>query len=83
MAKRPDWSLPLPRSIIIPGIMTLKTLADVRKLIGHIPKARRQLSTWQYVEAQLHAAAEGGDVRDASVSLMMALHLEGVRYTVK
>jgi hypothetical protein len=28
-------------------------------------------------------AAKGGDVRDASVSLMMALQLEDVRYTVK
>jgi hypothetical protein len=27
---RPNWSLPLPRAIIIPDVMTLKTLADVR-----------------------------------------------------
>jgi hypothetical protein len=27
--------------------MTLKTLADVRKLISRIPKERRELSTWQ------------------------------------
>jgi hypothetical protein len=29
--------------------MTLTTLADVRKLLGHIPE-RRQLSTWQNIE---------------------------------
>jgi hypothetical protein len=44
------WSTPLPRPITIPQVMTLKTLADVRKLLGHIPKDRRQLSTWQHVQ---------------------------------
>jgi hypothetical protein len=44
--KRPFWSTPLPRPITIPQVMTLKTLADVRKLLSHIPKERRQLSTW-------------------------------------
>ena len=29
-----------PRPITIPKVMTLKTLADVRKLIAHIPKER-------------------------------------------
>src|SRR5271156_6413088 len=48
---RPNWSTPRP--ITIPQVMTLKTLADVRKLLGHIPKERRQLSTWQHVEATL------------------------------
>jgi hypothetical protein len=43
--KRLAWSTPLPRPITIPQVMTLKTLADVRNLLGHIPKERRQLST--------------------------------------
>jgi hypothetical protein len=47
LAKLPNWSTPLPRPITIPQVMTLKTLADVRRLIGHIPKKRRELSTWQ------------------------------------
>jgi hypothetical protein len=34
---RNTWSTPLPRPIKIPQVMTLKTLADVRKLLGHIP----------------------------------------------
>ena len=39
MAKN-AWSTPLPRPIKIPQVMTLKTLADVRRLISHIPKER-------------------------------------------
>jgi hypothetical protein len=38
--KRPNWPQPLRRPLTIPGIMKLKTLGDVRKLLGHIPKAR-------------------------------------------
>jgi hypothetical protein len=41
--------------------MKLKTLADVRKLLVHIPKVRRQLSKWQHVEATLQACAAGDD----------------------
>jgi hypothetical protein len=47
------------------------------------PKECRQLSTWRHVEALLNAAAKGGDARNASVSLMMVLQIEGVPYTVK
>jgi hypothetical protein len=39
--------------------MKLKTLAEVRKLLGHIPSERRELSTWQHVEATLQACAAG------------------------
>jgi hypothetical protein len=44
-------STPLPRPITIPQVMTLKILADVRKLFSQIPKERRGLTTWQHVEA--------------------------------
>lgn len=53
--------LTLPRPITIPQVMTLKTLADVRKLIGLIPEERRELSTSQHVEATLQACASGDD----------------------
>ena len=41
MGKRPNWSLALPRPLVIPDVMTLKTLGDVRLAvcpwIGLIP----------------------------------------------
>jgi hypothetical protein len=32
-----DWSRRLPRPIIIPKVMTVATLADVRTLMRHLP----------------------------------------------
>ena len=58
---RPDWSRPLPRPLVIPTVMTLKTLDDVRKLMGHLPAATRAKSTWQYVATCLDKAARGAD----------------------
>ena len=79
---RREQSVPLPRPIIIPRVMTLKTLADVRKLISHVPKERRQLSTWQHVEKCLNDAVRGADAHDVSVPLMIVLQLEHVPYTL-
>jgi hypothetical protein len=39
---RLDWSCALPRPLVIPKVMTLKTLADVRELMRHIPADRRE-----------------------------------------
>ena len=39
---RPNWSRKLPRPLKIPTIMTLTTLADVRKLLGHLPAEFRE-----------------------------------------
>ena len=83
MAKRPDWSTPLPRPITIPEVMTLKTLADVRKLLGHIPKQRRQLETWRHVEKTLQGCASGeDDPANISVALQLVFQLERVPYDV-
>jgi hypothetical protein len=75
---RPDWSRPLPRPLKIPTVMTLKTLADVRELIRHVPKERRQFSTWRTVEKALNEAAAGADPIGVSVSLRLVLSMEGV-----
>jgi hypothetical protein len=75
---RPNWSRPLPRPLVIPKVMTLKTLADVRTLMRHLPEDRRAMSTWRYVEAQLADAASGADVAGAAIALRLVLMLEGV-----
>ena len=38
---RPNWSRPLPRPLVIPTVMTLCTLADVRELMRHLPTQRK------------------------------------------
>jgi hypothetical protein len=39
----------------------LRTLADVRDFLKRVPKARRQFSTWQHVEAELNKAAAAAE----------------------
>jgi len=76
---RPDWSRALPRPLVIPGIMTLKTLADVRELIEkHLPTETRKKATWQHVASYLAEAAAGADTVDVAVALQMVLNMEGV-----
>jgi hypothetical protein len=76
---RPDWSRPLPRKLTIPDVMTLRTLGDVRTLIGHVPKQRREFHTWRHVVAVLdEAAAHKRDSADVSIAVQMALDLEHV-----
>jgi len=68
--KRPDWSRPLPRPLVIPGVMRLKTLADVRKLIGRMPMDFRTKETWQRIAALVDDAARG-DTDPAQLVLIM------------
>jgi hypothetical protein len=62
--------------------MDLVTLADVRTLIGHLPKETRAKDTWQHVEAELKKAA-GGSADDVSVAIEMVLMLENVECRLK
>jgi hypothetical protein len=75
---RLDWSCALPRPLVIPKVMTLKTLADVRELMRHIPADRRERSTWRHVDAELGKAAAGADPADVAIALRMVLMLESV-----
>jgi len=69
----------LPRRLVIPKIITLKTLADVRGLIErHLPQHFRAKPTWRYVAARLEEAARGGDTMDVAVPLRLVLSMEGV-----
>jgi hypothetical protein len=77
--KRADWTRRLPHPLVIPSVMTLKTLADVRRLIEHVPADRRELQTWRHVAGQITAAAWGTvEVADAIVALWLVLSMEGV-----
>jgi len=79
LRKRADWSRPLPRPLNIPGVMTLKMLADVRALLRHLPEDRRGRSTWRHVTSQLAQAASGSaDTADVAIALRMLLSMEGV-----
>jgi hypothetical protein len=59
-------------------VTTLKTLADVRVLIQHLPEDRREKPTWQHITAQLEQAAAGVDMVDLGIALRLALMLEGL-----
>jgi hypothetical protein len=76
----PNWSRPLPRPIIIPDVMELETLADVRSLVEkHLPAEYRSKFTWRQLAGLLKRAAEGQqDVAEVSTALRIVLQLEGV-----
>ncbi len=78
----PNWSQPLPRPTIIPDVMTLATLADVRALIGkHLPTEYRSKFAWRHLAGLLRRAAEGKeDAAEFSTALKMVLKVEGVEY---
>jgi hypothetical protein len=63
--------------------MDLVTLADVRTLLGHLPKETRARDTWQHVQAGLKQAAAGGETTELWAALQMVLMLENVEYRLK
>ena len=67
----------------ISTIMDLVTLADVRTLIGHLPKETRAKDTWQRVEAEINKAARSGNATHLSIAPQMVLMLEKVDYQLK
>jgi hypothetical protein len=76
---RLNWSRPLPRPLVIPDVMKLATLADVRVLIKkHLPKDRRDRLPWRHVAEELDKVAAGGDTADVAIALRLALMIEHV-----
>jgi hypothetical protein len=78
MVKRPDWSRPLPQPLVIPGFMTLATIADVRTLLDHVPSEHRENENWRYVATKLDEAARGASVIEVFALLRTVLAMEGV-----
>ena len=55
-----NWRRPLPQPIVMPKIMTLSALEDVRALVHrHLPAEYRDKQTWQRVASITTAAARG------------------------
>ena len=80
----PNWSRPLPQPLVIPTVIHLSTLAEVRALLDrHLPPQTRNKPTWRYVRKKLDEAAYGGNMMDVAAALQIALKLEGVEYQPK
>ena len=73
-------SRPLPQPIMIPRVMTISTLPDVRKLLRHLPAQHHNKVPWRHLKAELD---RGANVADVSIALRLALTLGGVKYLVK
>jgi hypothetical protein len=81
---RASWSRPLPQTLIIPDVMTLTTLADVRVFVTQrLPKPYRDRPHWLAVARDLDAAARGGDAAEAALAVRIALLIEGVACRTK
>jgi hypothetical protein len=76
-----NWHRPPPQPIIIPKVMTLSTLDDVRGLVHqHLRAEYREKQTWQRVAAVTTAAARGQlPAEEVTVALKMLLQLEGIQ----
>ena len=73
---RPNWSRPLPRPLTISTVMDLVTPADVRTLIGHLPK--ETLAKPMQHRGRIKERAAGGDTVQVPVALQMVLMLGNV-----
>jgi hypothetical protein len=65
----PNWSRPLPRLLVIPDVMQLRTLADVRELIEqHLPAYCRDKASWRVVARDLKAGTRRRSGRSLNCS---------------
>jgi hypothetical protein len=76
---RARWSLRLPQTLVIPDLVTLTTLADVRVFIAqHLPEPFRDRPHWLAIARDLEAAVRGGDAAEVSMAIRVAFLIEGV-----
>ena len=70
----------MPRPIVIPDVMELTTLADVRVLMQkHVPAEYRSKFAWRRLAAMLRRTADGkADCAELATALQLVLKLEGV-----
>jgi hypothetical protein len=79
-----NWSRPLPRKMLVTGVINLSTLADVRVLLDrHLPSEFKDKATWRHVTGELEKAAGGAETEDIAVALRLVLYLEGVTCVMK
>jgi class 3 adenylate cyclase len=79
-----NWSLRLPRPLIVSGLMTVVTLNDARVLIErHLQGEARAKKMWRYVSKELREAVLADDMAEFSSVLEMALSLEGLEWELK
>ena len=81
---RANWSLPLPRPLVVSGLMTVVTLNDARMLIErHLQGESRAKEMWMHVSKELQEAVLADDTAEFSSVLEMALSLEGLEWALK
>jgi len=81
---RANWSLPLPRPLVVSGVKTVATLNDARVLIERLLQGgSRTKEMWTYVSNELREAALADDTEKFSSVLEMALSLEGLQWELK
>jgi|HubBroStandDraft_6_1064221.scaffolds.fasta_scaffold104263_2 hypothetical protein len=79
--KRADLSRRLPQPLVIPGLMTLATLGDVRTLLDHLLAGQGEKATWRHVADRLNEATRGAPVVvEVFALLRTVLAMEGIVY---
>ena len=79
-----NWSLRLPRPLVVSGLMTVVTLNDARMLIErHLQGESRAKEMWLHVSKELQEAVLADDTAEFSSVLEMALSLEGLEWALK
>jgi hypothetical protein len=67
-----------PQPLVIPGLMTLATLADMRTLLDHLSAGHREKAIWRHVADRLDEAARGAPVVEVFALLRTVLAMEGI-----